>query len=201
MNERNYEELLNINTTEKQKGFHPSFHYHRYEPTPYLALQKLLESYELKSSDRVVDFGCGKGRLNFFLHYEVKATVVGIEMDETFYQKALDNREHYFEKYKAFPKNLSFISCLAEEYDIHPLDNRFYFFNPFTVQIFRNVIDNILLSVEQSYRHIELILYYPSADYLFFLENHPSFELKVEVPLPSYEQNMNERIVVYQLTY
>jgi SAM-dependent methyltransferase len=202
MKEQYYDKLLNIKTVGDQKGFNQSFHYHRYEPTPYGALEKLFTKYELKSSDRVVDFGCGKGRLNFYINYLYKATVVGIEMNELSYQEAVENQSSYLKKFKSSKGKIHFYCSLAEKYEIDPLDNRFYFFNPFTVPIFWKVINNILVSVEKSKRDIELVLYYPSEDYIYFLENHTSFELKDEVILPDlYEQNPNERFLIYRLAY
>ena len=62
-------------------------HYHRYEPTPYSGLDELLNQYEIRSSDRIVDFGCGKGRLNFYMHHKCGALAVGIEMNEEFYKE------------------------------------------------------------------------------------------------------------------
>ncbi|MFD3448257.1 methyltransferase [Microbacteriaceae bacterium 4G12] len=202
MNEQYYDALLNIKTTGDQEGFYKSFHYHRYEPTPYSALEVLFDKYELKSSDRIVDFGCGKGRLNFYIHHFYHASVIGIEMNETFYQEALENRNNYVKKAEKGKDNIHFQCCLAQEYQIDPLDNIFYFFNPFSVQVFMNVVNNILLSVEQSQREIELVLYYPSEDYIYFLDLQTSFELKEEVILPGlYERNVNERFLVYRLGY
>jgi SAM-dependent methyltransferase len=200
MKEHYYDKLLNIKTGGDQKGFYKSLHYHRYEPTPYIALEKLFATYELRSSDHVVDFGCGKGRLNFFINYLFNATVVGIEMNETFYQEAIENRNSYLKKMKNRKDKIHFHCCLAEMYQIHPLDNRFYFFNPFSIQIFMNVINNILISVENFNRDIELVLYYVSEEYIFFLEKHTSFELKREVIIPGlYEHNPNERFLIYRL--
>ena len=89
---------------------------------------------------------------------------------------------------------------MAEEYDIDMRDNRFYFFNPFSVQIFMKIINNILLSFEKEPRQIELILFYASQDYIFFLENQTAFELKNEVMLPGLtESNPFEKFVIYQL--
>ncbi|WP_440604267.1 methyltransferase [Bacillus sp. GB_SG_008] len=202
MNEQYYDAVLNIKTVGEQKGFYESLHYHRYEPTPYLALEQLFNKYELKSSDRVVDFGCGKGRLNFYIHYFYHVSVVGIEMNETFYQEAMDNRDSYLKKAKKSKDKIHFHCCLAQEYEIDPLDNKFYFFNPFSVQVFMNVINNILLSVEEVEREVELVLYYPSEDYIYFLDNQTSFELKEEVILPGlYERNSNERFLIYRLAY
>ncbi|WP_028403434.1 methyltransferase [Ectobacillus panaciterrae] len=202
MKEKLYDELLNIKTGGDQKGFNKSLHHHRYEPTPYSALEKLFNQYELKSSDRIVDFGCGKGRLNFYINYLCNATVVGIEMNKTFYQEAVENRNSYLKKTKNSKDKIHFHCCFAEEYQIDPLDNRFYFFNPFSIHIFMNIINNILLSVEKSEREIELVLYYPSEDYIYFLENYTSFELKEEIILLGlYEHNPHERFLIYKLVY
>lgn len=200
MNEQYYDAVLHIKTVGEQKEFYKSLHYHRYEPTPYHALETLFAEYGLKSSDRVVDFGCGKGRLNFYIHHFYHASVVGIEMNETFYKEAMENRDRYIKKDKKGRDKIHFQCCLAQEYEIDPLDNKFYFFNPFSVQVFMNVINNILFSVEQVEREVELILYYPSEDYIYFLDNQTSFELKEEVILPGlYERNLNERFLVYRL--
>lgn len=168
MKERFYDDLLNVKTIGEQKGFNKSKHYHRYEATPYNALEKLFQQYELKSSDRIVDFGCGKGRLNFYIHYLFKASAIGIEMNKIFYQEAMENLNSYTKKNKKGLEKIHFHCCLAEEYQIDPLDNRFYFFNPFSIQIFMRIIYNILLSVEKSQREIELVLYYGSREYVFF---------------------------------
>ncbi|CAN7499389.1 class I SAM-dependent methyltransferase [Rossellomorea sp. LjRoot5] len=202
MNEHDYDTLLNINTGDRQIGFHRSFHYHRYEPTPYAALQDLFRHYELKSSDRVVDFGCGKGRLNFFIHHLFQSTVIGVEMNDEFYGDCIRNLSTYREKAKIRNGAISFRHCLAEEYKIHPEDNRFYFFNPFSVQIFMKVINNILFSVESFPRDIEILLYYSSDDYVHFLEDHPLFQLRQEVSLTGeFAKNEYERFLVYGLMY
>ncbi|ASK61867.1 SAM-dependent methyltransferase [Virgibacillus phasianinus] len=197
MKEYQYDKLLNIHTGGYQKDSNQSFHYYPYEPTQYSALETLFTKYELKSSDHVVDFGCGKGRLNFFIHYYYNATVTGIEMDKTFYQIAIENRNSYAGKNK---DNIHFHCCLAEEYQIAPQDNRFYFFNPFSKEIFINTINNILMSVERTRRDIELILYYSSDDYIYFLENDTSFELKEEIIIPDLSKNdPYERFLIYRL--
>ncbi|RRN66727.1 methyltransferase [Peribacillus simplex] len=200
MKETSYDEMLNIKTEGEQKIFNDSFHYHRYEPTPYSALEHLFKKYPLKRNDRIVDFGCGKGRLNFFIHHLYQSSVVGVEMNENFYKEAIGNLNNYKKKRKNNNGNIEFHCCLAEEYDIDSKDNRFYFFNPFSVQIFMKIINNILLSFEKEPRQIELILFYGSQDYIFFLENQTAFELKGEVILPGLtESNPYEKFVIYQL--
>jgi SAM-dependent methyltransferase len=200
MDERFYDAMLNIKTSGDQMGFNQSLHYHRYEPTPYSALKILFQKYEIKSTARIVDFGCGRGRLNFYIHYYFNASVAGIEMNQKFYQEAQENKKSYLKKHKNGLDKIYFHNCLAEEYDIGPEDTHFYFFNPFSVQIFTRVVNHILRSVEVVEREISLILYYPSADYIFYLENSTAFTLKDEIILPGhYEHNQNERFLIYHL--
>ena len=165
MKEKYYEELLNIKTTGDQSWDETKKCYHPYEPTPYFALDKLFESYYINEKDSVIDFGCGKGRLNFYLNYNYNCNV-------------------------------------AQEYEISDKDNKFYFFNPFSVHIFMKVVENILISFENNTRKIDIILYYPSDDYIYYLENCTPFMQIEEVRLDDlYKKDNQERFLIYELSY
>ncbi|MCT2537488.1 SAM-dependent methyltransferase [Aquibacillus koreensis] len=202
MLERNYDKYLHIETSKYSETFdHSNVHYHRYEPTPYSALQVLFEHHKIVSSDRIVDFGCGKGRLIFFIHYFYQATVIGIEMNQSFYESARNNSLSYIRQNQLVKHdNIHLYHCLAEGYQINENDNKFYFFNPFTVQIFMRIINNILRSVEKNPREIELIIYYGSDDYVYFLNYQTTFSLKQEIAVPILvDSNPYERFLVYRL--
>jgi SAM-dependent methyltransferase len=199
VNEKQYDERLNIRTAGKQRGFHASLHHNRYEPTPYALLEILFDAYQLSPEDRLVDFGCGKGRLNFYVHHRFGAETAGVEMDETFYKEALENRTVYLQKRKRSEAPIDFCCCLAQDYLVQSRDNRFYFFNPFSVQIFMAVVNNILKSVEEVPRTVDLILFFPSDDYIDYLEHRTLFELAEEIPLPDIERDLRERFLVYRL--
>ncbi|GMA61299.1 SAM-dependent methyltransferase [Alicyclobacillus fastidiosus] len=199
MKEQYYDKLLHIKTDGNQ-NFPSDFHYYRYEPTPYNALEQLFEWYELNSNNRLVDFGCGKGRLNFFVHYLFQGSVVGVEMNETFYQSAQENLKNYIRRNRVSKGQIQFYHCFAEDYRVNPSDDRFYFFNPFSVQIFMKVIGNILKSFEKTPRELDLLLYYPSDDYIYFLENETPFELQAEVTLEDlFVNDPYERFLIYRL--
>ncbi len=200
MNDKDYDRLLRIKTTGTREWQIQSSHYNRYEATPYLALDALFHDYELERMDGVVDFGCGKGRLAFYLHHRFQVSVTGIEMSAQLYQEALVNQESYREKFKQTDRAIRFDCCLAQDYEVEQKDNCFYFFNPFSIQIFMKVVDLILRSVEQHRRAVDIVLYYPTASYIQYLETGTPFELVKEVKVPGlYEQNDNERFVVYHL--
>lgn len=202
MDEQYYEKLLNIKTSGEQKTFNDSLHYNRYEPTSYFVLETLFNNYRVHSTDNIIDFGCGKGRLNFYANYFYGCNVTGIEMNTFFLKESIDNKTDYISKHKNLNGNIKFINCFAEEYKIKPEDNKFYFFNPFSVQIFIKVIGNILDSLNEAYRPIDLILYYPSEDYIYYLDTFTIFSLVNEIKLPElYDKNPNERILIYRLSF
>ncbi|MGL5346587.1 MAG: methyltransferase [Peptostreptococcaceae bacterium] len=202
MKESKYEELLNINTCGEQLWSEKIKHYHPYQATSYEALEKLFEKYDTNESDYIVDFGCGKGRLNFYINYFFKSSVTGIEMDKGYYKECLINKENYLNKNNRKNDKIGFECCLAQEYKIKDYENKFYFFNPFSVQIFRQIIENILDSYYESERKIEVILYYPSEDYIYYIENFTPFSLKDEVRLDYlYDSDCQERFLIYELMY
>ncbi|WP_019413741.1 class I SAM-dependent methyltransferase [Paenisporosarcina sp. TG20] len=199
MNETEYDRLHRIKTVGTLELLNQSSHYNRYEATPYVALDELFNNYELNRKDQVVDLGCGKGRLSFYIHRRYLASVTGVEMSGKLYQDALENMESYDPQGNKRGL-LYFERCLAQEYKVDSMDNVFYFFNPFSVQIFMSVVENILQSVDQHKRPIDLILYYPTTDYIQFLETRNTFTFVKEVKVTAlHEKNDNERFLIYRL--
>jgi len=197
MYDKQCDRSLRINTVGTREWLHQSSHYNRYEATPYYALDQFFQVYELMKTDSVVDFGCGKGRLPFYIHNRFDVSVTGIEMSGQLYTEALENQASYMSKVKRTNAFIDFERCLAEEYEVEAKDNRFYFFNPFSIQIFMKVIDNILLSVEKNQRSVDIILYYPTSDYIEFLENNTPFELIKGVKVSGlFEKDPNELFLV-----
>ena len=200
MKEKYYDKLLNINTIGNQNWKSTSTHNHPYEPTLYIALEELFENYKLKEDDHIVDFGCGMGRLIFYINYHFQSYAKGVEINERYYEEALINKINYKKKNKKYMDKINFYCDLAQQYKISCLDNKFYFFNPFSIQIFSKVIDNILESYENNIRDMDIIMYYPSNEYLDFLDYKTPFTLNKEVNLTKlYEKDHREKFVIYSL--
>src|SRR5690554_92457 len=182
MTERQYDRELGIKT-EGLREWRQKPQYNRYEATPYHALDKFSESYKFKNGGRVVDFGCGRGRVSFYLHKNFGIPVVGIEAHDRTYAEALENKSSYRTKAVHIEAPIKFKYGLAEEYVVKPHDTYFYFFNPFSEEIFAKVVNNIMKSLKKHPRVIDLILYYPLPGFKEILESH-TFRLinKVKVP-------------------
>lgn len=202
MNDSYYERLFNIKTTGEQQGFYESNHYNRYEATSYLALECLFKEYSLNNTDCIVDFGCGKGRLSFYINYYYNSKVTGIEMNNNYFNICLSNKKSYLKNYNKEKDKINFANVFAEEYEILPDENKFYFFNPFSLQIFIKVINNIYLSLEKHPREVELILYYPSDEYIYYLENYTGFTLSQEIKITNLNIiDKRQKFSIYKLIY
>lgn len=59
-----------------------------YGETPLCSLKKIADRFGLKSSDKVVDLGCGRGRGAFFLAQHYGCQVTGVDIVESFIQRA-----------------------------------------------------------------------------------------------------------------
>ena len=196
LNEQQYDQYLNIETEGYQQGYPKKLDYHRYEPTPYKALEQLFNEYELPQHAVCVDIGCGKGRVPIYLHDKFRVMTKGIEMDPKFFAAAENNLLQYKVKHRLKAGSVEFYRLLAEEYNVKKHDNVFFFFNPFSIHIFRRVLNNIIASYEEYPRELHFIFYYPSPDYIDFLLHHPILTLKQEIHIQD-ERNINERFVIF----
>lgn len=197
--ERKQDKLLGIRTVGIREWDDNMVHYNRYEATPYKALDEFSKHYKFRDTDKVVDFGCGRGRVAFYLHNRFHIPVTGIEANAKTYEEALENKESYRKKAKHITAPIKFEHGLAQHYKIGKADNCFYFFNPFSAHIFRKVVQNILLSVEKDKRTVDLILYYPINEYKDFLKTSTPFAIIDEIRIPGMFDE-KERFIIYRLT-
>ncbi len=193
--EKAWDASLQIKTTGRDETNADAYH-HPYEPTPYSVLERLVKSGLIGKDDSVLDYGCGKGRVGFFLSYRAKAKTVGIEYDDRIYEGALENRKTAISKLKP-----DFVLTRAEEYEVPPDINRCYFFNPFSGEILHKVMARIIESWYDSPREIFLFFYYPSDDYISYLMTVDELEFYDEIECDDlFDGNdPRERIMIFQL--
>ena len=190
-----WDKRLQIHTTGRDEENADQYRY-PYEPTPYTVLERLAKQGRISESDVVLDYGCGKGRVEFFLSHQTKAYTVGIEYDERIYKSAMENR-----KTAASRAKTQFVLANAEGYEVPPAVNRCYFFNPFSVEILKKVMARILGSYYENPREVLLFFYYPSEEYLSYLMTVNELEYCDEIPCGDLFEGKNprERIVVFSL--
>ncbi len=194
--ENYYEKKLGIQTAMTEE---PCLHLeenHRYEPTSYNVLTLLAEHLTLNATERFVDFGSGKGRVPIFIADLFHVPTVGVEYDGLLVEVANMNRHLYTKKHAE--ADIVFYQCLAQRYKIQKEDTTFFFFNPFSESIFKQVLENIDHTLKKYPRRVTCIVYYPMISYLQLLETF-QYECVTEILMPpTFITSPNDRLYIFQ---
>lgn len=169
----------------------------RYEPTSYAVLERLADSGYIRREDVLVDYGCGKGRVGFFLNHAVGCRTIGVEYDARLCALARENLSRCAIR-NAREGRVSFVCMSAERYA--PGDaNRFYFFNPFSVRILETVIGRIMESYYANPRELLLFFYYALDPYLSRLMTEAALSFIGEIDCRDlfHNDDPRERILVF----
>lgn len=191
--EHEWDKKLKIDTCGRIDG-HADEHHYPYEPTPYSVLERLTESEYISKEDCVVDYGCGKGRVSFFLNHVLGCHTIGIEYDTKLHQKAEDNRKNIHRK------DVVFFCENAERYEVEDA-NRFYFFNPFSVEVLQKVVGRIKESYYKNPREMYLFFYYPNDEYISYLMTDYELSFMDEIDCQDLFEgrNQRERILIFEM--
>jgi len=196
-NEQTWDNSLKIKTIGRDEENADQYRF-PYEPTPYCVLERLADSGLIGEGDVVLDYGCGKGRADFFLASQTKATAIGIEYDERIYQSALENQQTALSGART-----QFVLARAEEYAVPQEVGRFYFFNPFSVELLRKVMARVIESYYDSPRELYLFFYYPSDEYISYLMTVDELIFYDEIDCSDLfaGNDPRERIMIFSLYY
>ena len=220
MTEKEWDKKLKIETNGRLDGHADEYH-HPYEPTPYCVLKRLAESGYITEDSKVLDYGCGKGRVGFFLHYRLGCSVVGIEYDEKICAKARENLKSYVggasvgvqhvgrDGASAGAKSpckgnvsgkVQFVCQDAKDFQVQAADC-FYFFNPFSLEILQSVLGRILESYYEAPRSMQLFFYYPADEYVAYLMTREELLCVDEIDCGDLfaGENMRERILIFEV--
>lgn len=195
MNEAQWDKLLHIRTSGRDDSHADQYRY-PYEPTPYSVLERLANTGYIGKKNVLLDYGCGKGRVDFFMAYQVKCHAIGIEYDERIYDKATENQKNAISASRT-----QFEKMNAEQFIVPENADCMYFFNPFSVEILKSVIARILESYYDNPRHIQLFFYYPSDEYISYLMTVGELIFADEIDCSDlFEGNeVRERIVIFEI--
>ncbi len=172
------DKALGIHTCEIQEWDGVMIDYHRGEPTPFCALDLLIENYDPLEKPFLIDYGSALGRINFYFHHKLQVPGCGLEVDPERCRRATENKKNYALEQNLPPEevDITFLEVKAEEFEPPAYANIFYFFHPFSDWIFRRTLEMITASIDAEERTVDLILYYPSFQYFQAIEASGYFE-------------------------
>ena len=194
-NENQWDKLLKIKTSGRDDSRADQFCY-PYEPTPYCVLERLANEGYIGKKNTLIDYGCGKGRVDFFLSYQARCRSIGIEYDDRIYRVAVENQ-----KTAVSAGRVAFCMQNAEVYEVPTEADRFYFFNPFSVEILQSVMGRILDSYYEKPREMLMFFYYPSDEYISYLMTVDQVEFLDEIDCRDlFDGNeQRERVVIFEV--
>ncbi len=193
--ENKWDKLLQIKTMGRDDSNADQYRY-TYEPTPYSVLERLANTGYIRKNNTLIDYGCGKGRVDFFLSYQVRCHSIGIEYDERIYEKAVENQDT-----AVCGGRTVFELMKAEQFEVPKEVDRFYFFNPFSVELLKKVIGRILESYYENPREMKLFFYYPSDEYISYLMTVEELMFADEIDCRDLfpGDDSRERIVIFEV--
>ena len=195
--ENEWDRLLKIRSSGRDDS-NSTVYCYPYEPTPYCVLERLANSGYIRKNNLLLDYGCGKGRVDFFLSYQTRCKSIGIEYDKRIYEIAKRNLDN-----TAASKRVSVICQNAETYQVPDDADRCYFFNPFSVEILRKVLARIRESYYENPREILFFFYYPSDEYISYLMTIEEMEFMDEIDCRDLFEgnNKRERIMIFKINF
>ncbi len=141
----------------------------RHEPTPYFILDELFQSFEMSENTRLLDVGCGLGRvLAHFVASRCPGTITGVELDPDLAERC--------QKWSRRYSNVEVVPGSVLDMDLSVFTD-IYLFNPFDGATFRRFIEK----AEAEVSHPLTLCYlsdHASTEIASLLSERPGWELK-----------------------
>jgi SAM-dependent methyltransferase len=124
-----------------------------YEPSPLLALRRGLRGREIRPADVFLDLGCGKGRVLVDAVQQPFGRVTGVELVPELVEQARAN----LARVDHACASAEVVCADVLEYEIPDDVTIVYLYNPFRGEIFREVMERIVASLDRAPRQVTLI--------------------------------------------
>jgi len=142
-----------------------------YDPTPWSAFRRIFTHFRLDFARYTfIDMGAGKGRIVLAASAFPFIGVIGVEFSPSLCRIAESNLlTCRFLRRRASMTRI--VECDAAEFQIPGTACAFFFYNPFNNETMNRVINNIILSYQQSRREVYLICVGMSTIFLQMVRN------------------------------
>lgn len=127
----------------------------RHESSGGFMLERIIESLEIKSEDKILDLGCGKGGAIISIAKFPFSQITGVEISPLLVEIANRNIK------LVGIRNIEIYCCDAREF--HDLEkyNYIYLFNPFPCNVIITIMENIKESLKRRPRVLNMIYVNP----------------------------------------
>lgn len=185
--------LSNVSPQKLGEGYINNKYVH-YVPSTVFSIKKIVDALNINSNDSILDYGSGKGKAIYEFSKFSFSKIGGVELSEELFRISEQNMK----KLKLFE---------IEIYNENALDfkklsnyNHFFFFDPFSIDVFSGVINNIIESCKITPREI-VIIYVHSRGHHKILEHIKGFshfktlQVPINVNIYKYAPNTSNNII------
>lgn len=189
-----WEQKLKINTEGRDESCSDE-HHQPYHPTYYAVLEHIASTGIINKNSVLVDYGCGKGRVLYFMFHSFGCRCIGIEREDKFINAAIRNMTSYVDR-RRVGDSISFIQTDAEKYEVPAEADTFFFFNPFSVNILMGTMQRIMDSYYENPRRLKFIFYYILPETDVYLSYIPELKLVYEINMHEAVESRDKRHVL-----
>jgi trans-aconitate methyltransferase len=159
LHERHYGILTQKEVDMASLGYDSQYVPH--DPSPYRALKTIFQALPFREGDVLIDYGSGAGRSSLVAArmYPFKR-VIGVELLPSLVSLAERNLRQV--RLELACKDVRFLQADAMAYTLPPDATIAFLFNPFTGEVLRQVLDNILTSLVTAPRPFLIAILNPS---------------------------------------
>jgi SAM-dependent methyltransferase len=132
-----------------------------YVASAWRTLPRAFRHIGVSADDVFIDFGCGKGRV---VHQAAKRPlkkVIGIEVSAPLAEVASELIEEHRDEYRC--EDVEIVVADAREYRVPDDLTIAYFFHPFFGEVFDQVLEDIIGSIDRNPRRVSIIYAFPRA--------------------------------------
>jgi 16S rRNA G966 N2-methylase RsmD len=133
-----------------------------YDPSPWLALRRVLAKRDISGDDVFIDFGSGKGRVVVQAASYPFKRIIGIELSPELHAIAKANVDRSLTRLRC--RNVELVNQDVLDYEIPDDVTVAYFYNPFDGETFAKVIDRLVTSVRRRPRTLKIIYVNPAEE-------------------------------------
>jgi len=124
--------------------------------TPYYQLKKLKKLVDPKSTDVLLDIGCGPGRVCFEFAHSNIAKCIGVELDTSAHDAAVNNQA----KYNGPDEKIEFLNDDILNYVLSD-ETLLFLSNPFGARTMGRLVQNVTQYSHEKSRNLRILYYNP----------------------------------------
>jgi 16S rRNA G966 N2-methylase RsmD len=159
-NERRYGIRTSGNIPPEQLGFPTGDDYRGglYRPSSWSVLRHVFKELRVSGDDVFVDYGSGMGRVLILAGHEPFKRVIGVEMSEQLNEVARENLERNRDRLRC--QDIEVVDADATQWPVPDDVTIVYFYCPFPVHVFEQVLEQIFASLDRRPRALRLVYYF-----------------------------------------